>query len=44
VSESGVDLLAWPDEEKHRYAEEHNGGWAKFLDRLGGLLEERPRG
>jgi uncharacterized protein YndB with AHSA1/START domain len=44
VVESGLDLLAWPDEEKDRYADEHNGGWATFLDRLAGLLVKRPRG
>jgi uncharacterized protein YndB with AHSA1/START domain len=44
VVESDVDLLAWADEEKLRYAQEHNNGWAKFLDRLAGLLEERPKG
>jgi uncharacterized protein YndB with AHSA1/START domain len=44
VVESGVELLSWADEEKDRYAAEHNGGWAKFLDRLAGLLAERPKG
>jgi hypothetical protein len=43
VVESGLDLLAWPDAEKERYAEEHNGGWATFLGRLAGLLADRPR-
>ena len=37
VIESGLDLLAWPDAEKERYAEEHNGGWGQFLDRLARL-------
>jgi uncharacterized protein YndB with AHSA1/START domain len=44
VVESGLDLLAWPDAEKERYAEEHNGGWATFLERLVALLADRPRG
>jgi uncharacterized protein YndB with AHSA1/START domain len=44
VVESGLDLLAWAGEEKHRYAEEHNGGWANFLDRLAGLLVRPPGG
>jgi uncharacterized protein YndB with AHSA1/START domain len=43
VVESGVDLLAWPDSERRRYAEEHLGGWATFLDRLAGLFAQRPR-
>jgi uncharacterized protein YndB with AHSA1/START domain len=44
VVESGLDALAWADEEKRRYAGEHNGGWATFLDRLAGLLAERSGG
>jgi uncharacterized protein YndB with AHSA1/START domain len=44
VVESGLDLLAWPDSEKRRYAKEHNGGWGKFLDRLARLCAERPTG
>ena len=28
VVESGHELLAWPDAEKQRYADEHQGGWA----------------
>jgi uncharacterized protein YndB with AHSA1/START domain len=44
VVESGLDLLAWPDADKVRYAEEHNGGWATFLGRLAGLLADRPEG
>ena len=42
VVESGLELFAWPDAEKDRYAEEHRGGWATFLDRLARLLAERP--
>ena len=41
VVESGLNVLPWPDTEKQRYAEEHNGGWGKFLDRLAKLLVER---
>jgi uncharacterized protein YndB with AHSA1/START domain len=44
VTESGHELLAWPDEEKTRYAEEHRGGWATFLNRLAALLAERQGG
>jgi uncharacterized protein YndB with AHSA1/START domain len=42
VVESGLEILASPDAEKHRYAEEH--GWATFLDRLVRLLAERHKG
>jgi uncharacterized protein YndB with AHSA1/START domain len=42
VVESGLNLLAWPDVDKQRYAEEHNGGWGEFLDRLARLLADRP--
>jgi uncharacterized protein YndB with AHSA1/START domain len=34
VTESGHELLAWPDAEKERYAAEHQSGWGGFLDRL----------
>jgi uncharacterized protein YndB with AHSA1/START domain len=44
VVESGHQLLAWPQEEKERYAEEHSGGWGTFLDRLTTLLVERQGG
>jgi uncharacterized protein YndB with AHSA1/START domain len=44
VAESGLDLLTWPDAEKVRYADEHNGGWADFLDRLARLPAERQMG
>jgi uncharacterized protein YndB with AHSA1/START domain len=44
VVESGHQLLAWPQEEKERYAEEHSGGWGTFLDRLNTLLVERQGG
>lgn len=38
VVESGDELLAWPDSEKDRYADEHNGGWGDFLNRLADLF------
>ena len=41
VAESGHELLAWPDAEQERYADEHRGGWAEYLDRLTGVLAER---
>jgi uncharacterized protein YndB with AHSA1/START domain len=41
VVESGHELLAWPDEEKQRYADEHQEGWGEFLDRLAALAAER---
>jgi uncharacterized protein YndB with AHSA1/START domain len=41
VTESGHELRDWPDTEKQRYADEHSGGWAEFLDRLSGVLAER---
>jgi uncharacterized protein YndB with AHSA1/START domain len=44
VSESGLELLAWPDAEKERYADEHGGGWVGYLDRLAHLLAPRQQG
>jgi uncharacterized protein YndB with AHSA1/START domain len=41
VVESGHESLAWPDEEKQRYADEHQGGWGTYLDRLAALLGKR---
>jgi uncharacterized protein YndB with AHSA1/START domain len=38
VVESGHELLGWPDAEKQRYADEHQGGWGEFLDQLAALL------
>ncbi len=34
ITETGHELRAWPDEEKQRYAAEHQEGWGDFLDRL----------
>ena len=44
VVESGHELRAWPDAEKWRYADEHQGGWAEYLDRLAALLAKRQPG
>jgi len=44
VVESGHELLSWPEAEKERYAGEHQGGWAEYLDRLASLLARRPSG
>jgi uncharacterized protein YndB with AHSA1/START domain len=44
VSESGHELLAWPDADKQRYADEHWGGWAEYLDRLARTLAKRQAG
>jgi uncharacterized protein YndB with AHSA1/START domain len=44
VVESGLESLDWAAGEKQRYAEEHREGWAKFTDRLEGLLAGRPMG
>lgn len=41
VVESGHELLAWPESEKARYADEHRGGWSEFLGRLASLLLAR---
>jgi uncharacterized protein YndB with AHSA1/START domain len=44
VVESGHELRDWPDEEKLRYAGEHQEGWGDFLGRLAGVLGERRAG
>jgi uncharacterized protein YndB with AHSA1/START domain len=41
VTETGHELRAWPDEEKQRYADEHQEGWGDFLDRLDILIAKR---
>ncbi len=38
VTESGHELCDWSEAEKCRYADEHQGGWGDFLDRLAGML------
>jgi uncharacterized protein YndB with AHSA1/START domain len=44
VTESGHELLGWPAAEKQRYANEHQGGWGEFLDRLASVLAEHQSG
>jgi uncharacterized protein YndB with AHSA1/START domain len=44
VVESGHELLAWPEAEKQRYADEHQGGWREYLDRLASVLAKRDSG
>jgi uncharacterized protein YndB with AHSA1/START domain len=44
VTETEHELRDWPDAEKQRYADEHQGGWADFLDRLATLLAKRQQG
>jgi len=44
VTERGHELRAWPDEEKQRYAGEHQEGWGDFLDRLVTVLAKRQSG
>ena len=44
VTESGHELLGWPDVEKQRYADEHRDGWVEYLDRLAALLAKRRSG
>lgn len=41
VTESDLEVRDWPDAEKQRYADEHLGGWAEFLERLASLLTKR---
>ncbi len=38
VTESGHELRDWPDAEKQRYSDEHQSGWAEYLERLDGVL------
>jgi uncharacterized protein YndB with AHSA1/START domain len=44
VAESGLELVSWPEPEKQRYADEHRGGWPRYLDRLARMVEERRSG
>jgi len=41
LTPEGHELLAWPDAEKQRYADEHRDGWVDYLDRLATLLTKR---
>ena len=38
VSETGLEGIGWPEEQKASYAEDHRNGWAFFAGRLEGLL------
>jgi hypothetical protein len=38
VTETGVELRSWSDAEKQRYADDHNGGWPGYLNRLAALF------
>jgi uncharacterized protein YndB with AHSA1/START domain len=38
VVESGIDIIAWGDDEKVRYVESHRHGWSVHIERLGRLL------
>jgi uncharacterized protein YndB with AHSA1/START domain len=40
VVETGVELLAWPDDEKQSYVEDHSGGWTTCFNRLAQLFAE----
>jgi uncharacterized protein YndB with AHSA1/START domain len=44
VVESGHEQREWPEAEKHRYADEHQGGWGEFLERLVGVLARHQSG
>jgi uncharacterized protein YndB with AHSA1/START domain len=44
VTESGHELRAWPDDEKNRYADEHQEGWGDFLKRLADVAAQRRSG
>jgi uncharacterized protein YndB with AHSA1/START domain len=44
VVETGVELQAWPDDEKRSYAEDHNGGWNSCFIRLAGLFSRPAAG
>jgi uncharacterized protein YndB with AHSA1/START domain len=44
VTESGHELLGWPDAEKQRYAGEHRDGWVEYLDRLAAVVSKRHPG
>jgi uncharacterized protein YndB with AHSA1/START domain len=38
VVETGLESLAWPDDEKRSYAEDHRGGWSQCFSRLSALF------
>ena len=43
VTESGHESRDWPDAEKQRYTDDHQGGWSSHLERLAHVLASRPR-
>lgn len=40
VSETGLDAMPLPDDEKQRFAESHGDGWKGCFERLGALFSE----
>jgi uncharacterized protein YndB with AHSA1/START domain len=34
VTETGLDSMSWPVEERDDYADQHNQGWSTYLGRL----------
>jgi len=40
VTETGLDAMALPDDEKQRYADSHRDGWKGCFDRLGDLFRK----
>ncbi len=38
VVETGLESLAWPDDEKDSYTDDHNGGWIRCFARLAALF------
>jgi uncharacterized protein YndB with AHSA1/START domain len=34
VTETGLDTIGWPDDDKTRYTDEHRKGWALYFGRL----------
>ena len=41
VVETGLDEVAWSDDEKARYADDHRHGWEYHVGRLGALFAAR---
>ncbi len=44
VVERDHELRAWPESDKQRYADEHQGGWGEYLERLVQVLATRQSG
>jgi uncharacterized protein YndB with AHSA1/START domain len=44
VVETGLESLAWPDDEKHSYVEDHRGGWTQCFTRLSALFAPTNQG